>query len=116
MGIWNYLKTCLTTLEPDVINFFEKPNLTNAKQMINRGQFLWNAGSLFRAQEMIDAFMSYAPQTLDLVSKAVYNATPDLGFLRLSTEPWSMLENISIDYAIMGCQKYSSCSICIKVV
>ena len=50
---------------------------------------------------MVNAFRSYAPETLDLVSLAVDKASLDLGFLRLSAEPWSKLEDISIDYAIM---------------
>ena len=74
-----------------------------AAQMLAAGNFLWNAGIfLFRAQDMIDAFTVHIPKTLDLVSKSVANASTDLGFLRLSADPWSMLEDISIDYAIMG--------------
>ena len=83
-------------------NFVEKPNLQDAKQMIEEDCYLWNAGIfLFRAQEMVDAFMAYAPETLDIVSRAVAEASPDLGFLRLAKEPWSELQDISIDYAIM---------------
>ncbi|MDC1296938.1 mannose-1-phosphate guanylyltransferase/mannose-6-phosphate isomerase [Octadecabacter sp.] len=82
--------------------FVEKPCLEDAKQMLEAGHFLWNSGIfLFRAQDMIDAFSIYAPETLDLVSQAVVNASADLGFLRLAAEPWSKLKNISIDYAIM---------------
>jgi len=70
--------------------------------MLMAGNFLWNSGIfLFRAQDMIDAFSAFAPETLDLVSKALDQASSDLGFLRLAVEPWSMLKNISIDYAIM---------------
>ena len=50
---------------------------------------------------MIDAFKAYAPETLDLVLKAIEHSSIDLGFLRLGKVPWSMLEDISIDYAIM---------------
>ena len=86
----------------DVKTFVEKPNLKDAKKMLEAGHFLWNAGIfLFRAKDMIDAFNSYAPETLDLVSQAVDGASSDLGFLRLAAEPWCKLENISIDYAIM---------------
>ena len=86
----------------DLVRFVEKPNLTHAKQMLAAGNFLWNAGLfLFRAQDMIDAFKAFAPETLVFVSKAIDDASPDLGFLRLAPEPWSMLEDISIDYAIM---------------
>ena len=82
--------------------FVEKPNLHEAKQMVKAGHYLWNAGIfLFRAQDIVEAFRTYAPETLDLVSKAVKEASSDLGFLRLASEPWSKLEDISIDKAIM---------------
>ena len=82
--------------------FIEKPTLPDAKQMLEAGNYLWNAGIfLFRALDMIDAFRTYAPATLDLVSQAVNEAYEDLGFLRLASAPWSELQDISIDYAIM---------------
>ena len=86
----------------DLKSFVEKPNLQNATKMLVAGNYLWNAGIfLFRAQDMVTAFRAYAPETLGLVSQAVDRASADLGFLRLAAEPWSKLENISIDYAIM---------------
>jgi mannose-1-phosphate guanylyltransferase / mannose-6-phosphate isomerase len=86
----------------DLENFIEKPDLHDAQQMLEAGHYLWNAGIfLFRAQDMIDAFSTYAPETLELVSQAVNAASSDLGFLRLAPEPWSELKDISIDYAIM---------------
>lgn len=85
-----------------VKKFVEKPNIRKAKKMLNAGNYLWNAGIfLFRAQDMLDAFSAYAPETLKLVSQAVDEAAMDLGFLRLAEGPWSKLEDISIDYAIM---------------
>ena len=86
----------------DLEKFIEKPDLQDAKQMLEAGHYLWNAGIfLFRAQDMIDAFKTYAPETLELASQAVNEASSDLGFLRLAAEPWSELKDISIDYAIM---------------
>ena len=82
--------------------FVEKPNLKDAKQMLATGHYFWNAGIfLFRVQNMVDAFRAFAPETLGLVSQALNEASIDLGFLRLATEPWSKLADISIDYAIM---------------
>ncbi|MDB9697920.1 mannose-1-phosphate guanylyltransferase/mannose-6-phosphate isomerase, partial [Planktomarina temperata] len=82
--------------------FVEKPNVQNAKQMLEAGHYLWNAGIfLFRAQDMVDAFRAYAPKTLDLVSQSINEASTDLGFLRLDADPWSTIKDISIDYAIM---------------
>ena len=86
----------------ELIAFIEKPSMKRAEKMVNSSNFLWNAGIfLFRAQEMIDAFKAFAPETLDRVSKAFNHSTPDLGFLRLGEVPWSKLKDVSIDYAIM---------------
>ena len=103
---YGYLELATYTIDDngssDLEKFIEKPDLQNAKQMLEVGHYLWNAGIfLFRAQDMIDAFSTYAPETLGLVSKAVTDASEDLGFLRLAPEPWSELQDISIDYAIM---------------
>lgn len=86
----------------EVLNFIEKPNKKKAEQMLVAGNFHWNAGIfLFRAEKMIEAFKAFAPETLAIVGEAVRKAAPDLGFLRLGVKPWSMLEDISIDYAVM---------------
>ena len=103
---YGYLQLSKNSLDDfnssDLEKFIEKPDLQDAKQMLEAGHYLWNAGIfLFRARDMIDAFSIYAPETLDLTSKAVNEASEDLGFLRLASEPWSKQKNISIDYAIM---------------
>jgi mannose-1-phosphate guanylyltransferase / mannose-6-phosphate isomerase len=86
----------------DLKSFVEKPDLHDAKQMLEVGNYLWNAGIfLFRAQDMVDAFRAYAPKTLSFVSQAIDGAITDLGFIRLAKEPWSELEHVSIDYSIM---------------
>lgn len=85
-----------------VLKFVEKPDLKIAEEMLNEGNHLWNAGIfLFRAQDMIDAFKIFNPNMFDLVANSVANSSQDLGFLRLATEPWSMIDDVSIDYAIM---------------
>ena len=103
---YGYLELSIDPLDDygssDLKTFVEKPNLQNAKQMVAAGNYLWNAGIfLFRAQDMIDAFRTYTPETLDLVSQSINEPSADLGFLRLAAEPWSKIECISIDYAIM---------------
>ena len=103
---YGYLETSTHPVDEygasDLKAFIEKPKVQDAEQMVEAGHYLWNAGIfLFRAQDMIDAFRTYASETLDLVSQAVEDALPDLGFLRLAKEPWSELQDISIDYAIM---------------
>ncbi|WP_425082676.1 mannose-1-phosphate guanylyltransferase/mannose-6-phosphate isomerase [Ruegeria arenilitoris] len=82
--------------------FVEKPNLARATEMLEAGNFKWNAGIfLFRASDMIAAFRTHAPELISPVEAAVETATPDLGFLRLNPEPWGKAEDISIDYAVM---------------
>ena len=103
---YGYLELSIDPLDnygsSDLKTFVEKPNLQNAKQMVEAGNYLWNAGIfLFRAQDMIDAVRTYTPETLDLVSQSINEASADLGFLRLAAEPWSKIEGVSIDYAIM---------------
>lgn len=85
-----------------VKQFTEKPDTATAHSMIKTGTYLWNAGIfLFKAADMITAFETFAPDILTLTKQSIDSAKTDLGFLRLNQEPWSMIENISIDYAIM---------------
>ena len=103
---YGYLELSINSIDDygssDLRAFVEKPNVHKAKEMLAAGHYLWNAGIfLFRAQDMIDAFRTNAPETLELVSQSVDDASEDLGFLRLASEPWSKLQDISIDYAIM---------------
>ena len=82
--------------------FVEKPDLTNAEQMFQSGNFLWNSGIfLFQAKDIIEAFKKYSPSDLDAVNLALTNSNNDLGFCRLNLTDWVKTENISIDYAIM---------------
>ena len=103
---YGYLKLSRETLDQSgtarVESFVEKPNVSGAQNMLAKGCYLWNAGIfLFRARDMIDAFRMYAPKSMELVGRAVSDASTDLGFLRLAPGAWSDLEDISIDYAIM---------------
>jgi len=103
---YGYLKLSRNTLDQSgaarVESFVEKPNSIEAENMLSDCRYLWNAGIfLFRASDMIEAFREYAPKSLELVERAVSEASTDLGFLRLSPGPWSDLDGISIDYAIM---------------
>lgn len=82
--------------------FVEKPDLTQAMELLEAGTFLWNAGIfLFSASAIISAFEAHAPDILDGVRTALTQVQTDLGFTRLGSDPWDALENISIDYAIM---------------
>jgi len=82
--------------------FVEKPDAARAEAMVAAGTYLWNAGIfLFSVQAIIAAFRAHAPDLIDPVQQAVDQGQPDLGFLRLASEPWGQADDISIDYAVM---------------
>ncbi|WP_299877030.1 mannose-1-phosphate guanylyltransferase/mannose-6-phosphate isomerase [uncultured Sulfitobacter sp.] len=82
--------------------FVEKPVLAEAERMLAAGGYLWNAGIfMYKAQVMIDAFATHAPDMLAQVQAAVDAAQPDLGFLRLDPAAWAKCDDISVDFAIM---------------
>ena len=86
----------------ELLRFIEKPNLVRAEQMLDAGNFLWNAGIfMFRACDMISAFEKYSHGLLPPVKEALGAVKPDFDFLRLDPEAWSRCEDVSIDYAIM---------------
>jgi len=82
--------------------FIEKPDIDTAKGMLDSKRYLWNAGIfMFRAADIIAAFMKFAPQLMKPVKGSVENGKYDLGFFRLDPIAWADCEDISIDYAIM---------------
>lgn len=83
-------------------SFIEKPNLETAEALFAGGMHLWNAGIfLFSTSTILAAFTKYAPKILSGVLQAHNAAEIDLGFTCLAAEPWSEIEDISIDYAVM---------------
>ena len=83
-------------------SFVEKPNAEVAEVLLEGGMHLWNAGIfLFSTATILQAFEKYAPEMLSSVRDAFDLAEADLGFTRLAAKPWSRLEDISIDYAVM---------------
>ena len=83
-------------------SFVEKPDAEAAEALLAGGMHLWNAGIfLFSTATLLDAYAKYAPETLDGVRSAHSTAKTDLGFTCLAPKPWSELEDISIDYAVM---------------
>ena len=82
--------------------FVEKPDAARADDMVQAGNYLWNAGIfLFSVAGILAAFRAHAPDLVAPVQAAVDQGQPDLGFLRLAPEPWGRADDISIDYAVM---------------
>ena len=99
------------SLAPVGLNrFVEKPAEDAAKQMLDAGNFLWNAGIfLFSVKSIVEAFRNHAAELISPVQDAVDQGEHDLGFLRLAPEPWSQAKDVSIDYAVM--EKASNLSV-----
>ena len=103
---WLELTTKLSKGAPPtpqpLTSFVEKPDAEAAEALLAGGMHLWNAGIfLFLTSTILQAFAEYAPETLEVVRSAHSAAETDLGFTRIAVEPWSTLEDISIDYAVM---------------
>lgn len=82
--------------------FVEKPEVGRATEMLEAGNFLWNAGIfLMSVPAVIAAYQTHAPDIYASVYAAHQAAKPDLGFLRLDADAWGPLRNVSVDYAIM---------------
>ncbi|MDT0681541.1 mannose-1-phosphate guanylyltransferase/mannose-6-phosphate isomerase [Roseicyclus sp. F158] len=82
--------------------FVEKPDAAAAAEMIASGRHLWNAGIfLLPVDAIIAAFEAHSPDLVDPVTRAVDEATQDLGFLRLAPGPFAEARDVSIDYAVM---------------
>ncbi|WP_378944861.1 mannose-1-phosphate guanylyltransferase/mannose-6-phosphate isomerase [Paracoccus sp. R86501] len=100
---YGYLELASTGAGPQPLaRFVEKPDAERAAQMVEAGNYLWNAGIfLFSARAMIQAFRDHAADYIEPVQAALDQAQMDLGFLRLAKTPWQGLRDESIDYAVM---------------
>ncbi|CAL2104447.1 Mannose-1-phosphate guanylyltransferase (GDP) [Tenacibaculum sp. 190130A14a] len=84
-----------------VKNFTEKPDLVTAKQFIESGDYLWNAGIfVWSVQSILNAFKIHLPEMVAILDDGsnVYNTDFEDDFIRSNYEK---CENISIDYGIM---------------
>lgn len=85
-----------------VENFVEKPDIINAKQFLESGDFLWNSGIfIVKPSILLEEAEMYCPKLLELCKTVFQEAKKDLDFIRLPSDTFSKCEDISIDYAIM---------------
>jgi len=84
-----------------VKNFTEKPNLETAKEFLNSGDYLWNAGIfVWSSKSILNAFKEYLPKMTDILDDGnnVYNTSFEDDFINNN---YGKCENISIDFGIM---------------
>ena len=85
----------------EVLNFTEKPNLEKAKQFINEGNYLWNAGIfVWSTKSILKAFKQSLPEMEKLfkIGNNVWNTDFEDDFIE---DNYSKAESISIDFGIM---------------
>ena len=100
---YGYIETSLQTGDiRDVVRFVEKPNEQTAKQYLESGNFLWNAGIFFfRASVMRDVFKSHAAEIWDGAIAALDKADTNISGTYLPHDLYAAVPSISVDYAIM---------------
>jgi mannose-1-phosphate guanylyltransferase / mannose-6-phosphate isomerase len=82
--------------------FIEKPDAALAEALFADQRHLWNAGVfLSRADKLIEAFLTHAPEIHRAVAAALAASSNDLGFTRINPERWAEVPEESIDYAVM---------------
>lgn len=99
---YGYIQTDGTTLSSQgklashsVSKFHEKPSLEKATEFIQAGDYFWNAGIfVFKVNTMADLFQTHQQQMWAAVSAL----KPDLSNI---DSIYAVVDNISIDYAIM---------------
>ena len=80
--------------------FVEKPNLEKAKQYLEDGNYLWNAGMfLWNVDSILEKIKKYIPNTYEVLSGILECKDNDID--RLIDENYKSTDEISIDYAIL---------------
>ena len=103
-GYIEYDKAANSSIK-SVDQFREKPDYETAKQFLEQGNFLWNAGIfIWSVSAVIEAYKSNQPALYGLFEKGieVYNTEFEDDFVR---DNYAKAENISVDYAIMESSK-----------
>ena len=82
--------------------FVEKPTQERALELLASGQYLWNAGIfLARAQTLLDALQTHAPDILEVCRLAMRLPQQDGSFTRPDAQDFAGCRSQSIDYAVM---------------
>lgn len=84
-----------------VLTFAEKPNLATARQFVESGDFLWNAGIfVWRVDVILEEIKNYLPDLHEgLLKLEQFIGKPD--FEEQLTNVYGQLKSISIDYGVM---------------
>ena len=83
-------------------NFIEKPNTSDAIEMVNSGNYLWNTGMfMMKASTWLNQIKLYAPEIFMSCEKAMGKGNPDNLFFRPDSKSFEKCPSEAIDYAVM---------------
>ena len=83
----------------EVKTFTEKPNLDYAKQFLESGDFLWNAGIfVWKTKRILEEFKNHLPDVYDALTQVNYGSEFEETEIQ---NAYSFCPNISIDYGIL---------------
>ncbi|MGX9418428.1 mannose-1-phosphate guanylyltransferase/mannose-6-phosphate isomerase [Vibrio sp. WJH972] len=101
---YGYIKqgNALDASSYEVAQFVEKPDLDTAKSYLSEGGYYWNSGMfLFKASAFLEELEKHRPDILAACQESDKTAYPDLDFIRLNKDVFSLCPDESIDYAVM---------------
>jgi mannose-1-phosphate guanylyltransferase len=84
-----------------VKSFTEKPNIEKAREFIDAGNYLWNAGIfIWSVKSILKAFKNHAEDIFDILKKGegAYNTEGEQDFIN---QNYPLTRSVSVDYAIM---------------
>ena len=84
-----------------VLRFTEKPNLATARQFLEAGEYLWNAGIfIWSVRSILAAYEQLSPDIFHILQRGtgLYNTPGEQAFIG---EHYPTTPNISVDFAIM---------------
>lgn len=89
-----------------VLRFVEKPDRPTAEAYLNSGKYLWNSGMFcFQVGQLVRQMDRFAPEVMGRCREAMESAHRTSGqgvrCTRLDAKTFSLVPDISIDYALM---------------
>jgi mannose-1-phosphate guanylyltransferase / mannose-6-phosphate isomerase len=86
----------------DIAAFVEKPDALTAEHYVRSGAYAWNSGMFcFATRGLLAAFASLTPALMEQARICHLASRRDEQSLRLDTDTFAAMPNISIDYAVM---------------
>ncbi len=83
-------------------SFVEKPIITEAKRMVESGNYYWNSGMfMLRADVWLSALEQLEPKMHQSCHEAISDMTTDHDFIRINKDAFIQCPANSIDYAVM---------------